>query len=229
MQTEVRGMLGGRTDKDALIMRGLQFAQDTIAKLYNFAELQTDDTVTLSSTGDGNELTDATISFPITMHKIHGLGIQESDRVIPLDGINVGLWEQLIGDSGSYGRGKPDRFFQRHQSVTVWRPPDSTYTIRRVYDNWPTAIVLNTAKDAPNDLNAVSDLDHKDDLIIIQATVWAYTSLNNREQANYFFAIFKDKIGIDSIDEQSKPVTVQSTTRTIPTSTDHTVPIFGGK
>lgn len=227
MQEQVRSMLGERTDKDALIMRGLQFAQHRVAKHFDFGELQVDATIAINTTGTGNELVDSTVTFDTTLHKIHGLGIQEDSRVTPLVGINANRWEQLIGDTASYDRGRPSLFFQRYNTVVVWRPPDQAYTLRCVYDRWPTEIILNGAKDAPSTTTATSDLDHKDDLIILRATVWCYIALNNRERANFFNAIYKDELAVDAEDTRSKPTTTQATSKQTEVISDHTIPRFG--
>ncbi len=227
MQSEVRSMLGGRSDQDSRIMRGLQFAQHRIAKVFEPDELLTNDTVTLTNTGTGNELTDATITMPSTLRKLHSLSIVDTSSTSKLIRVSVDRWEDIIGDVTVQGSGKPSHYVLYNKTVVVHRYPDVTYTVRRMYSNWPTEIVLNTEKTAPSTTTQLSDLDHMDESIITYAAVWTYLGLGNREKANYFFSIFKDMVGVNDGFNISEPdLSIHSSTprRTID---DHNVPQFG--
>jgi hypothetical protein len=228
MQSQVRSMLGGRSDQDALIMRGLQFAQHKIARKFEPEELLTVDTTTVTNTGTGNELTDATITMPSTLRKLHSLSIVDTSKVTKLIRVGADKWEELIGDVTVQGTGQPSHYVLYNKTVILHRVPDQTYTIRRFYSNWPTEIVLNTAGTSPSTTTATSDLDHKDEIIVTYATVWCYLALGNREKANYFFSVFQEMVGdAESFDilEPDLRISSSSQDRSIP---DHTVPTFGG-
>jgi hypothetical protein len=227
MQSQVRSMLGGRTDQDALIMRGLQFAQHNIAKVFHFEELFTDDTTSVSDTGDGNEITDATITMPSTLRKLHSLALVKTTHTVKLDRVGADKWEEIIASTEVYSRGEPSRYVMRGKTITLWRVPDATYTIRRLYSIWPTEIVLNTAKDAPSTTTATSLLDHKDELIITYAVVWCYLALGNREKANYFFVVYKNMLEEAGTFDIAKPDLSIASSKPDEIYVDHTVPTFG--
>ncbi len=227
MQSQVRSMLGGRTTQDALIMRGLQFAQHRIARLPGFDELFVADSITITSTGAGNEITDSTVTMPSTLRKLHSLSLIESSKTSKLEQIGADKWESVIGAQDTYDRGRPVRYVLRYQTVSLWRVPDQSYTLRRLYSVWPTEIELNAAKDAPSDTSAVSLLDHKDELIMVYAVVWCYLTLGNREKANYYFVIFKDMLGQAGQFDIVKPDLSIASSPVTEVVVDHTVPTFG--
>ncbi len=227
MQASVRSMLGGRVDQDALIMRGLQFAQHRIARVFHFEELFTTDESSISDTGSGNEITDATITMPSTMRKLHSLALMESSRVTKLNRVQSDDWERFVGDTGEFDRGKPSDYVLRGKVVTLWRVPDDSYDVRRLYSVWPTEIVLNTANHAPSSSATVSLLDHKDDLIIMYATVWSYMTLGNIDKSNYYFAVYKNMLAESGSFDVSEPDLSIASFKSQSFITDHTVPTFG--
>lgn len=231
MQADVRSMLGGRTDKDSIIMRGLQFAQVRISRIFHFEELFTSDSVTLQNTGSGNELTDSTIAMPSTMRKLHSLVLTTETSPVPLKGLSSERWEKIVRDPTYYGRGKPDLYVLRYHTVIVYRPPDGTYTLNRLYTKWPTPIVLNVAGDAPLNDTDVSDLEQKDDLLTLSAAIWTalHLGIDYREQANYWFSILRNDLKDAGAFEFSKPDTVISATPRSYVEMDHSVPSFGDK
>lgn len=229
MQSQVRSMLGGRQDQDALIMRGLQFAQHYIARVFNFDELFTDDETTLSNNGSGYELSDATITMPSTMKKLHSLSIVDDSSTDKLEQISADRWEQLIGDTSVYDRGRPTRYVLYGKTIYVHHSPDDTYTIRRLYTVWPTEIELNAGKDAPLSSTTTSLLDHKDDLLVTYAVVWCYLALGNQERANYFFSVFNNLLKQAGAFDVSKPDLSIASGKQSTSISDHTVPTFGGR
>ena len=54
--------------------------------------------------------------------------------------------------------------------------------MRTYFTNWPTDLSSGTDK---------SDLDEKDDLIILLTMIWLSTSQDRPDRANYFWAVFK--------------------------------------
>jgi len=230
MQSQIRSMLGGRQDQDASIMRGLQFAQWRIARIFEFEELFVDDESTVSNTGDGNEVTDATITLPDTCRKVYALSIVKTTTIVPLTGIPSVDWERVIGATEIYSRGEPKNFVIRYKSVTLWRVPDADYTIRKVYTVWPTEIILNVAKDAPSTTTALSLLDHKDEMVIEYALVYVYKTIGNFEKANYHFTIYKDMLKEAGVSDNNVPTTHQAAaSNKTPAYAAHTVPTFGRK
>jgi len=227
MQSDVRSMLGGRTNQEALIMRGLIYSQWRIARIFHFDEQFVNDEVTLTNTGAGNEVTDATITMPTGTRKIHSLSIVDSTRNSKLMQIGADKWEEVIGATDSHGEGEPSKYVQYGNTVIVWRVPDGTYTVRRLYSVWATEIALNAEKTAPSDTAAVSLLEHKDDLITMYATVWCYLTMGNREKANYYYVVFKDMLGEAGVDDLQKPDLVIASSTPNVQIYDHSVPFFG--
>lgn len=230
MQEQVRQNLGGRTEKDALIMTALRIAQVRLARAYGYEELfATPDTVTIDTTGTGNELTDATLTLPSNIRKLYTLSIVEDSTFRKLEAMSVVEWEEKVSTPEIYGRMKPARYVQRNFTVTLDRAPDDEYTIRRVYSTWPTDIALNGAGDAPSSSTAVSDLDNKDDLLITYATVWCFLTLRQREDANYFFSIFKEMTGgAIEFDDERPDLTQDASSHDLGVP-PYTMPRFGRK
>jgi len=231
MQEQVRSMLGARSDKDATIMRGLQFAQWKISRIFHFDELYTQDEVSLSNTGSGNELTDATITLPSTTRKLHALVLVKDTQNIPLKGLPSERWEKIISDPSTYDRGEPYAYVVRFRTCYVFQVPDTDYTLKRLASYWPTEITLNDDKDAPSSTTATSDLDHKDDLIVLAATVWTALNLGKdyRDQANFFFTVFKNTLQEAGAFEESKPGIVNSASPDVILAPDYLIPTFGAK
>ena len=227
MQSNVRTMLGERAQKDALIMRGLQFAQHRISRIFAYEEAFKTDEVTVDDTGTGNELTDATITMPDTMRKLYAITIVDDTNITPIIGISKVQWEQKIADTTVFSRGRPTNFVQFFRTLYLWRVPSQEYTIRRMYTSWPTEITLNEAKDAPSNTTTKSDLDHKDEMLILSAGVWCYLSMNNRERANYLFVVLKGLLEEAGIFDNDQPATAVAVTKSVESFADHTVPTFG--
>ena len=228
MQSQVRSMLGGRADQDSAIMRGLQFAQWRIANIFSFEELFVEDTSTVNNTGAGNELTDATITLADNIRKVYALSIVESTRIVPLIGIPSIEWEKFVGATEIYSRAEPTNFVIRYKTVTLWRVPDATYTIRKVYTVWPTEIVLNAEKTEPSTITAITLLDHKDEMIIEYALVYVYKTVGNLDKANYHFTVYKDMLAEAGVSDKIAPTISQSSTsNTVPKTTDYLIPTFG--
>jgi len=188
LKAEIRAALGNSTELDSRLTTILNISQTRIARLYDWNELQEIDSGSLSYTG--NASTDKFHTLPASLRKIHSFRLLKgTSNISPqrLEFIQPAKWDSIIPDSEYYTVGEPTAYTIWKNRAELWKIPDAAYAYEIRYSLWPTDFdsAIGTQK---------STLDHKDDLLIMLSTSWAFATLREMEEANRWFAIFKDAL-----------------------------------
>ncbi len=227
LQDQVREGLGNRTEKDALIVRGLNVAETVIARKKDFPELRQDpvDSVTVASNNSYALSTLLVAGGHETYNRvrqIYSLAVIDGTSYYPLDAIEPREWEKKVPSHASTDRESRPNSYTRYTDTKLyfWPTPDSAYVIRFSYSLWPTTIqhtagviTVGGVDNTPGEADAVSELEDKDDLIISYATMWCYSMLGNTKKAGHFFGMYQSQLPEAEKDTTRKDVEPGKTAR----------------
>ena len=182
MKTEIREGLGGRADYDTRLTLLINLAQMRLARRHDFEELRARGSLTAPVTA--TPVDDMTIALPTSpkLRKINSIAVMDGQNSQKLLGRTWRQWDSEIPKPEEFARGRPSMYRRIGDSIEIWRIPDIQYTLRTYFTNWPIELVDGTDK---------SDLDEKDDLIILLSLIWLSALQDRPDRANYFWAIFK--------------------------------------
>lgn len=172
LKEEVRAGLGGRTELDSRLTRFLNMAQDRIARMKDFEEMQTSVNGNISNTGN---ITDRVIEVP-EMRKPVVLWLTATNFERKLTYKPYRRFVREFANVDSLGRGEPCNYTVWAKKIRLDRLPNQTYSYQFDYTFWPTRF-------SDSDPDAVSDLHKKDDAIIELALCYAMYSLGREQEA----------------------------------------------
>ena len=186
MKVEVRAAFGGanNTSMDSRLTSLFNLAQTRLARKHDFEELKTrGDLGPIVITADPTA--DMTIALPTSprIRQLYTIVLVDGTNSRKLTQVTNKEWETRIPYGEEFSTGRPDIYKRWGDTLYLWRVPDAVYQLRSHYSTWPTAF--------STDETVTSDLDDKDDLLITLVDIWAATSLDRPDRANYFWAIFK--------------------------------------
>ena len=175
LKVEVRAGLGNRTDLDPRLTRFLNLAQQRLARLHDFDEMEK---ISLSEFPFTNKASDKYMSMP---------GIREvySFKYIDTQGqssrklrqVEPRMWNTVIPAPQSYTRWKPTHY-------TLWANTIVLYPLASQAglecELWWTKWPLDFNDNSPT---VVSDFNQKDEILIELALVYAYNSLAKLDDA----------------------------------------------
>jgi len=171
LKDETRAGFGGRTDLDARLGRFLNIAQQRLARLHDFDEMETASVVSLSNTGAS---TDGDITLP-TLRELHSIRIEDESRSRKLVQRSPRWFDRMLPMPNYHSRDIPAIYMIWKDVVSVWPLPEKSYpTVRLRWTKWPTAL---SAEATPSEFN------EKDELLIELAISYGYRSLGNPEEA----------------------------------------------
>lgn len=174
LKAEILSFHANRTDQDHRLTTAINFAQLRIAREWRFTEL---DKLQETTAGWSNALQDRFITLPSTLRTIRSIlildGLQTS-KLIKVDPVRL---SRLFPNYTQAARKKPVHYVRRGNSIELVQIPDKAYTYRMDYSNWPTPF-LDTEG------STVSDLENKDEGIILLAAAWLHKSLGRRDRAS---------------------------------------------
>lgn len=193
LKDEIRAGLGGRTDLDARLGRFLNLAQQRLARLHDWDEMETASVVSLSNTG---ALTDGDITLP-TLRELHSIRIEDGSRSRKLVQRSPRWFDKMLPMPNYHSRDIPSIYMIWKDVVSAFPLPEKSYpTVRLRWTKWPTDL---SAGGTPSEFN------QKDELLIELAISYAYRSLGNPEEAAKHEAIARRLfIEADTID-RDKP------------------------
>jgi len=184
--TEVSAFFADRDDiSTARYITWLNIAQQRIARVHNFEELEGLNT-SLSTSYTGTPADDKFVTLPSTVRKIHDIRLIDGSESRKLQGFLYKEFDKRIPYPEKYATGKPSIYTKWAGKLELWKIPDAAYDLDIRITAWPTA--FNASSDV------ASDLDEKDDALIMLAVSWGYLSLRNMEDANKFWAIYKNML-----------------------------------
>ena len=196
LQDEVRSALGGRTDLDSRMTRGLNLSQMRIARLSRWEELEA--IYTGSTAYTGTPADDKFLALPTNLRDVYSVRLIDGTNSRKLTRLTNRIWDRRIPAPEALATGRP-RYYTLHRNVMeFWKVPDAAYSVTIRAVEWPTAFTTS-------DLSAVSDLDQKDDMIIALTTSWFYMTLGNEEMANKWWRIYRNMAIAAGAEESEKP------------------------
>jgi len=170
LQNEVRFGLGGRTDLDSRLGYIINLAQQRLARIHDYDEMEVISTAVISNTSSTN---DKYLTLPDK---------REVFSIVLLDGANSRklvqrapqFWDRRIPMPEYWSRDRPQDYIIWGNNIEIWPLPNATYTLRVRWSKWPTD--LSAATDT-------SQFNQKDEILIELALVYAYNSLGKEEDA----------------------------------------------
>jgi hypothetical protein len=195
---EVRRFFSNRSDlTDAIITTNLNLAQEDIAKVWDWEELDNTLSGTLSITA--SEVDDKFLAIPVsTIKEIHSFRLITGDgRSRKLEQVSVRNFDLVIPEPEYYARRIPLKYCLHKNKVEFWPVPDEAYPYIIRTTNWPTAFA--------GDTGAFSDLDRKDLALVYRAASILNDTLGEYERAGRFYGIYRALINDDISEEQSMP------------------------
>jgi len=197
LQDEVRSGLGERTDLDSRLTRFLDQAQVKIARRHNWKELKRREALTLTYTG--TPLTDRFLAFSSLTNTnprlIYGITLRDSTTSWPITRIPQRTADRALPARDLYSTNKIRHYIQWNDKFE-WSPvPDQAYALEMRLLIWPIALTGSNT----------SDLDEKDDLIILDALRRAKQSLGMYDGALSIAKQFEFDIQDAIIEDAAKP------------------------
>jgi len=180
LKRELKMALGNREDLDSRLTQYINLAQTRLARSYDFSEMMRDWLTTLSLTQDKD--TDRRIKVPQDLKHIQSVFVLDGASSLNLEYISPRKWDFAIALHEQLLTGKPANYTMLGKEILLWRVPETNYDVKVRYSAWPKELVREDDE---------TDFDHKDDLILLLAQIWAFQSLGETERANHAFSIFR--------------------------------------
>jgi hypothetical protein len=174
LKDEITRALGNRTDMADRLTRFLNLAQQRIARIHDFEELQqiTDSTFVITA----NATTDKKLSFA-NLREIHSFRVLNDSESIKLKQVSTRLWDKTIPQPEYFSRGVPSHYTIWQRTAEMWKVPDQAYDYQIRWTSWPT----DFSDASPS---AVSDYNLKDELLIQLSSAYAFDSLSKTVEAD---------------------------------------------
>lgn len=172
LTSEIKHNLGDRSDVDSSLINYLNFAQDELARLALWSELET---LVETTTSAGTK----TISLPSKPRDIYSFRLIDSSRSRKLIYYTPRQFDALFPYPEWRTQGRPSIYTNYRETIEVLRIPDDSYPVYLRYLAWPTAFSDSS--------DVVSDFESKDDILIAMATAWAFNRLGEHEKASRWY------------------------------------------
>ncbi len=181
LKTEVRGAFGNTAEYDSRLNNMLTMAQDRLVSKHDFEELKVRGTIaTIDDTDDASA--DMVVALPSNLRQLYSIALIDDVNSRKLDSVPSAQWDELIPYAEAFTRGRPTKYRRWGPNIELWRIPDDEYVLRGHYSTWGTAFTGDAQK---------SDLERKDQLLILLAQIWLAALIDRPDRANYFWSIFK--------------------------------------
>lgn len=192
LQDEVRFGLGGRTDQDARLPRIINLAQQRLARIHDFDEMETLSTVEVNNTSN---VTDKILTLPAK---------REVFSIILLDGANSAklvqrtqrFWDRKLPMPEYWTRNRPQEYVLWGDTAEIWPMPNATYTLRIRWSKWPTDLIT---------LTSTSEFKQKDEILIELALVYFFNSLGKEEESAKHNSILRQLLSECINNDDTKP------------------------
>lgn len=180
---------------DARYIRWLNIAQTRIARVYNFEELKRVSFDSTSFTGDTE--VDKFFGLPDNTRKITTLRLIDGEHSRKLTVILPEKFDAMVPYPQKYATGRPELATRWGNQLEFWRIPDAAYRIELRRTIWPDPFT-----DA---IDQVSDLNEKDDALIMLAVSWGFLSLRNIKDATSYWKVYAQMLNDIVGEEVEKP------------------------
>jgi len=171
LQDEIRSALGGRVDLNARLPRAINLAQQRLARIHDFDEMEI-----LTTTTFGFTSTDADrfLSLP-AKREVFSIILLDGAQSKKLKQRTVRFWDNRIPMPEYWNRNRPIEYVLWGDKAEIWPMADAAYSVRIRWSKWPTDLVN------PTD---VSEFLQKDDILIELAVIYILNSLGKEEDAS---------------------------------------------
>ena len=154
----------------------LNWAQQRIARHFNFYELTAIiDSFTLTASTKRYSFTTLGLVRPKDIRSVLLLDSQNSFRMYRMQQVN---YEKRFPRPENFSTGRPRIYVRIGDNLEFFYIPDSAYTIKIIYPQWPTP--FTTA-------GQVSDFSNKDQLLVVATVMETYLALEEYTDATAWF------------------------------------------
>lgn len=193
LKDELRAGLGGRTDLDARLGRFLNLAQQRLARLHDFDEMETTSVVSINNTGAS---TDGDIVLP-TLRELYSIRIEDGSRSRKLVQKSPRWWDKMLPKPDYHSRDTPSIYMIWKYTVHVFPLPEKLYnTVRLRWTKWPADLSAGATP---------SEFDQKDELLIEMSLAYAYRSLGKPDESAKHWNFAKGLFNEAESADRSKP------------------------
>lgn len=192
LQAEVRSGLGNRTDLDARLPRAINLAQQRLARIHDFDEMEVISTTVVTNTSSDN---DKYLSLPFK-REVYSIVLLNNENSRKLIQRTPQFWDRRLPMPEYWARDIPQDYIIWGNTVEIWPLPDQSYTIRMRWSQWPTPLVN------PND---VSMFVNKDELLIAFALLYINNSLGKIDEAMKYATIIRSLLTESTQLDDTKP------------------------
>jgi len=170
IQNEVRFGLGGRVDFDTRLPYIINLAQQRLARIHDYDEMEVISTTVTQNTGSVN---DKYLTLP---------NKREVFSIVLLDGPNSRklvqrtpqFWDRRVPMPEYWARDRVQDYITWGNIVELWPLPNANYTLRMRWSQWPNDLV---------NAGDTSQFMQKDELLIELALIYCYNSLGKEDEA----------------------------------------------
>lgn len=192
LKDEVTRALGNRTDMATRLTRFLNLAQQRMARVRDFEEMQQTTSGVFVLTA--SPTTDKFLSLT-NLREIYSFRVNSDSDSVKLKQVSPRQWDSVVPRPEYFARGTPSHYTIWQRTAEIWRVPDKAYPYIIRWTKWPTAF-----SDASP--NATSDFLAKDELLIHLAAAYAFDSLEKIDEADRKYRIagqlFLEAMNMDS-------------------------------
>ncbi len=175
-QSEITAAVGARTDLTlARIIKGINFAQDEIAKAQDFQELET--LVSTATNSTGVPINDKFLSFSSSWKTIHSIVLQNGTESRKLKQMPWRKFDRMYPSPESVSPYIPLVYTQWAQQLLFMPVPNAVYPLQCRVTLFPTA--FTTASPS----SQTSQYVGKDDIIVAFAAAYLWRSYGRYDKA----------------------------------------------
>ena len=205
MRLDLLSMLGERNDSNwasSRLDRFLNRAQRRVAEEHDFSSLK-EELTSISTVID-----QAFIDLPTTTEEgstvpstreIYSIALQDDTSSVKLAGLSRTAFDSMVARPEAHGTARPHSYSVWNNRVDLWRVPDAVYNLHIRRSKWPDYM---TNEGPPTEMLGL------DEIIVLAAAVQINVSLEKRENANWLFTIYKNRLKDAIAADQREPDTV---------------------
>jgi hypothetical protein len=185
LKAEVTSALGNRTDMAPRLTRFLNLAQQRIARVHDFQELQQSTAGVFVITA--NPAVDKVLSLTL-LREIYSLRVVDDSQSVKLQQVSTRQWDRTVPEPEYFSRNIPSHYTIWSNQAEMWPVPDKAYPYMVRWTSWPTPFTDTTP-------TMVSDFLAKDELLIQLATAYAFDSLSKTDDADRKYRLVNQLFG----------------------------------
>lgn len=192
LQDEVRASLGGRTELDSRLPRIINLAQQRLARIHDFDEMEVLSIGTIYNTGNDS---DKYLTLP-NKREVYSLVLVDGANSRKLIQRTPQFWDKRLPLPEYWARDRLQDYVVWSNTIEVWPLPNADYTLRLRWSKWPT--------DLSSDSD-VSEFLQKDEILIELALLYIFRSLGKEEDANKHAVMLQSLLAEATANDDTKP------------------------